>query len=147
MNKPYRYIIGIDPGTKTGVAVWDRDIKDFALLGTFSLIQAFVELKPFISSVVYRFPVLMRCENPNTWRPFNGRNDKAAASRIQGAGSVKRDFAIWKEIADYYTVPFEPVSLQSSQKKVSADYFKKLTGIEKRTSEHARDAAMMVFKY
>lgn len=135
-----RYIIGIDPGTKTGIAVWDRASNDFALIGTFTVIQALMKLKPFMDSC------FIRCENPNTWKPFNGR-DKESLNRMQGAGSVKRDFAIWKEIAEYYALPFEPVSLHSSQKKVNVDYFKKITGIKTRTSEHARDAAMMVFRY
>lgn len=44
-------------------------------------------------------------------------------------------------------IPFELVAPKNNKTKVSADYFKKLTGWEGRTNEHERDCAMLVFGY
>jgi hypothetical protein len=145
-NQTHRFIIGIDPGTKTGVAIWDRKIKTFVLIDTLCIVDAILDIGNFVRhQEEIGEKVMIRCENPNTWRPFKGRNDKATNSRLQGAGSVKRDFAIWKEFAELFDVFFEPVSLQAAQKKMDAATFKKITGINQRTSNHARDAAMLVY--
>jgi len=144
MRPPYKYIIGIDPGTKTGVAVWDCLLKDFTMIGTFAVVEAIDKLRP---TLLKRSDVLIRCENPNTWKPFGNMSRKESDSRLQGAGSVKRDFAIWNEVASYYDVAFEPVKLQGTLKKLSPETFGRMTGYKKRTSEHARDAAMLVYKY
>jgi len=142
----HRFIIGIDPGTNTGLAIWDRQTNDFYFVGTLQIHDALHYIRVKHDYDYFQKNCLIRCENPNTWRPF-GKQDKSDRSKLQGAGSVKRDFAIWQDFAKGIGIPFESVNLQSSMKKLKAERFEQITGYNKRTSEHARDAAMLCFKY
>lgn len=139
-KKKYKYVIGIDPGTHTGLAVYDTEEGKLIEVSTLKIFDAFIRI------YFYRIfgDILLRVENPNTWKPFR---QKDHYSKIQGAGSIKRDFAIWKSFADENHIDFEGVSLQSTLKKLNATTFKQLTKWEGKTSTHARDAAMLCFGY
>lgn len=142
----YTYIIGIDPGTHTGLAVWDSPHKCLVAVLTMPLHRAL----RYISTHYLlhpRMPLLIRCENPNTWKPYKGTNLKESNAKLQGAGSIKRDFNIWEEFARDYRIDFQGVSLRSAVKKLDPQPFTKLTGWSGRTSVHARDAAMLCFQY
>ena len=49
MRPKFRYVIGIDPGVKTGVAVWDRLYRRFELLKTLTIIDAIELLRQYNS--------------------------------------------------------------------------------------------------
>ncbi len=136
----YRYIVGIDPGTHTGFAVYDIEKSSLVEVETLSIDEAIEKV------CAYRCygTLLLRVENPNTWKPFGRQNHNA---KIQGAGSVKRDFAIWKDFANRKGIDFEAVSLHAAVKKPTAEYFKQLTKWTARTSSHSRDAAMLCFRF
>jgi hypothetical protein len=71
---------------------------------------------------------------------------KADRERLQGAGSIKRDCTIWSEfLADLAGVRVLAVPPQAGATKWSAERFAKVTGWTSRTSEHARDAAMLLW--
>lgn len=75
-----------------------------------------------------------------TWFGTRGRE------ALQGAGSIKRDCSIWQEfLQGLVGVPFLPVSPQAKGRKLDSAAFKRLTGWQGRTSEHGRDAAMLVW--
>ena len=65
-------------------------------------------------------------------------------SKAQGAGSVKRDCSIWEDFCKDYGIPFWAKPPVKGATKVSADYFKMVSHYQGRTSEHSRDAAMLV---
>ncbi len=135
--------VGIDPGVHTGIAAWNAKTKEFSVVETTHIFIAMDILK----ALIYEHGVSnvhVHCENPNTWRHFSGTSASKIASKAQGAGSVKRDFSIWKAYCEHIGVEFTPVSLTAALKKIDALRFQKYTGIRKRTSEHARDAAMIV---
>jgi hypothetical protein len=75
-----------------------------------------------------------------TWFGAKGRE------ALQGAGSVKRDCGIWAELLGTLKIPYKAVSPQSKGRKLDAAQFAKLTGWTGRTNEHARDAAMLVWR-
>ena len=52
---------------------------------------------------------------------------------------------IWEEFCTDYEIAFRALPPAKGGTKLNPDYFKALTGWKKRTSEHARDAAMIVF--
>ena len=131
--------IGIDPGTNTGIAVWDTEKQCFESIETKTLHRALW----LVYDYYFMGPIKLFIEDPNTWRPFKG--NKSSNAKIQGAGSVKRDFAIWKEFCDDYSIPFVRTKIQGTMKKIRPDVFLQLTGWSKLTSEHGRDAAMLVF--
>lgn len=65
--------------------------------------------------------------------------------RAMGAGSVRRDCDIWEEYCTARRIPFEAVAPRPGATKWDADYFARVTGWTGRTSNHARDAALLVF--
>lgn len=129
------YIIGIDPGTKTGIAIWDKQKKAFALIKTCSIVEAMAILAQ--SNHILK----VRIEDARQRKWFG----KATNARLQGVGSVKRDCAIWQEFCEYYGLEYELVHPKNINTKMTSPMFKKITGYEGQTSNHARDAAMMVY--
>ena len=130
-------LIGIDPGTNTGVAVWDSKNQRFIEIVSCGIVTALNKVSYYTFHSIRLF-----IEDPNTWKPFG----TVSNAKLQGAGSIKRDFAIWKEFCENLAIPMTPVKLQGTSKKLKSDYFQQLTGWTKPTNEHGRDAAMLVFK-
>lgn len=133
--------IGIDPGTTTGLAILDMITKKYILITSTTILRAMEIIDGYLAT----HEVQLFIENPNTWIPF--RDNTNNANRLQGAGSIKRDYAIWLEYCGLRNISFEPVTLHSSIKKIDAKRFVKFTGYEGKTSSHGRDAAMMILKY
>ena len=131
--------IGIDPGTHTGVAVWDSREGKFRYLETMLIHQA-MDIVRFWNGVRGGdIQVVFEDARQRTWF---GRGDTNA--KAQGAGSVKRDCSIWEDFCKDYEIPFQAIPPVKGATKVSAEYFKTISGYQGRTSEHARDAAMLV---
>ena len=131
-------VIGIDPGVKTGMAVYNTKTKQILEVGTCMIHEGFeavLSYKPLIK--------LVRIEDARK-RKWLGAN---ARDKQQGAGSVKRDCKAWEDFLTAKGIPFELVSPGATRTKVTAAYFKQLTGLETRTSNHARDAAMLVIGF
>jgi hypothetical protein len=137
-----RYCIGIDPGTQTGVAVWNVSQRRFESISTLSVHGAILMFEDLLSGL-HCGNVVVYLEDPNTWKGFGLRSEGIA--RSQGAGSIKRDFAIWRDYFYDRKVRVVPVRLQGTLKKLEAGKFAAMTGWTSRTSKHARDAALMVF--
>ena len=138
MNKLY---IGIDPGTKTGFAVWDPQLKRFTEIRTMMIHQAMIHVNELDSdpdNVLF-----LRIEDARTWKGFG----KQVYGRDQGAGSIKRDCSIWEDFCKDMGLNFEMTNLTYHLKKLTQVSFKIITGHKEKTSEHARDAAMLVFEY
>ena len=68
-------------------------------------------------------------------------------SKLQGVGSVKRDCTIWEDFLKDLNVSFEMVAPKRNVTKLTHEQFVRLTGYDKRTNEHNRDAAMLVFGF
>lgn len=134
-----RYLVGIDPGVKTGLAVWDREKKKLRIVATAGIIEAMaavLELKDNPSEAT----IEVRFEDSRQRRWFGSKGREA----LQGAGSIKRDCSIWQEFCEAHGIKFTAVPPQTGATKWTVDYFQKLTGWKKRTSEHGRDAAALV---
>jgi len=138
--KKYDCIIGVDPGTKTGFAVWLPEQKRLHMVETFGILDAIEWVKKF---GCHYDNILVRIENPNLRKQFGD----TGRERLQGAGSIKRDFAIWKEFLEGCNMEYQEIAPNQLKTKVKPDYFKKLTTWKARTSTHSRDAAMMVYGY
>ena len=138
--------IGIDPGTHTGVAVWDSREGKFLSLETLPVHRALEIVKEMASPFWHmdklyneKIEVVFEDARQRTWF---GRGDTNA--KAQGAGSVKRDCSIWEDFCKDYGIPFQAKHPVKGATKVSAEYFKMISGYQGRTSEHSRDAAMLV---
>jgi len=133
-----KIIAGIDPGVKTGIALWDCGKQEFIRIETMTIISA-IELLSRPWSRNHIKEINFEDARLRTWFGKSGRE------KLQGAGSIKRDCSIWQEFCEYYKIHFEAVKPTVGQTKWSAGYFKKITGWTGRTSQHARDAAVLVF--
>ncbi len=131
--------IGIDPGTHTGMAVWDSREGKFLSLDTLQIHQALVEVMLWKDKVGHDLQVVFEDARQRTWF---GKGDVSA--KLQGAGSVKRDCSIWEDFCTDYGIPFRAVPPVKGATKVTPTYFKLISGWTERTSEHSRDAAMLV---
>jgi len=129
-------VIGIDPGVNTGIAVYNRSIKKIEELRTMQLHDAFELILSYRSLIK-----LVRIEDARK-RKWLGPN---ADEKQQGAGSVKRDCKAWEDFLIAKGIPFELVPPGKARTKIHAKYFNQLTGWTKVTSNHARDAGMLVW--
>ena len=130
--------IGIDPGTHTGVAVWDTREGKFLSLETLPIHRALQEVynwrqRPAEIQVVF--------EDARQRRWYG----KESNDKLQGAGSVKRDSKIWEEFCTDNHIPFEAEPPRPGLTKWNAKYWANVIGWKGRTSEHARDAALLVW--
>ena len=130
--------IGIDTGTHTGLAVWDDKLKELTSLETIPIHRALSRVLA-LSSTEDVF-VIFEDARQRTW--FG--KDKNTSAKLQGAGSIKRDCSIWEDFLTDYEIPFRAVPPQKGCTKVTSDYFRTISGYQGRTSNHARDAAMLV---
>lgn len=132
--------IGIDPGTHTGVAVWDSKEGKFLSLETMPIHIALTRVLAIAERHRDDVQVIFEDARLRTW--FGKGNVSAKA---QGAGSVKRDCSIWENFLTDMEIPFVTTKPGNVATKVTPSWFRKMTGWEGRCSEHARDAAMLVF--
>lgn len=138
----YRYLIGIDTGVHTGYALWDLESLDLWDVDTLTVTQALLRVKAV--SEAYRVKVYFEDARQRRWIP-DTHDLRREMGRRQGAGSVKRDCQIWEDFCRENGIPYEAVAPKRNRTKLSAEAFANLTGWKGRTSEHARDAAMLVF--
>jgi hypothetical protein len=145
---PARFIVGIDPGVDTGVAIWDRVLKNFLLIRTTGAYKAMLMLRTGELLGVPVHQVFFRVEDARLrrWIPREA-TESAERGRREGAGSVKRDCSMWQEFLEEHQYPHEFVAPKNNKTKWKEAPFMAATGWTKRTSEHARDAAMLVFKF
>jgi hypothetical protein len=137
-----RYLIGIDPGIVNGFALYDRTSKTLWSVSSLKLHELFAELSKELKSGITYSPFHVFIEDPHTWHNFSGMADY---SRLQGAGAVKQTYKHIIEFLEANSIPYTPTKLQGNMKKLKAEQFKQITGWDKPTNEHGRDAAMIVF--
>ena len=153
--------IGIDPGEHTGLAVWDSATRSFRVVATLPLHKAMQEVHKWTHAAeltCYRKdkPVHVVCEDARqrTWFAPE-RNASEYRGKLMGAGAAKRDVRIWEEFLEDRDVsgswlesPFLTFEMHKPQKggtKWPAETFANITGYTGRTSEHSRDAALLVY--
>lgn len=135
--------IGIDPGDNTGVAVWDSEERRFESLQTMPLHRALAEVERLHNANGRVFVVFEDARQRRWFEPE--RNAGEYRGKLMGAGAAKRDAKIWEEFLDDMAIPYIAQKPQVHGTKWSAEQFAQLTGWEGRSSNHARDAALLVY--
>jgi hypothetical protein len=129
--------IGIDPGVKTGYAVWSPYSKSFKEIGAGHMLT--------IMNIVLRTCRLddhmVIIEDARKRKKFDRKDWDP--KKYQGVGSVKRDCQLWEEFCQMNAINF--IMRHPRNTKTTAESFKKMTGYNKSTNEHSRDAAMIVY--
>lgn len=130
-------VIGIDPGTHTGIAVKDLESGKFILIATMQIHRA---LK-FVESLHPEQKIFVVIEDA---RQRKWIEPKAGREKLQGVGSVKRDCAIWEDFLQDVGIPYKMTAPAKNKTKWPMKVWQAATGWKARTSEHARDAAILI---
>lgn len=133
----YDFVIGIDPGVETGIAIWDFENKALKTVCSLAIHDA-IELVQIYNE---NHKVKVRFEDARLRKWFGN----AGREQLQGAGSIKRDCSIWEGYLQHLDIAFDMVAPKNNKTKLNSATFKKLTKWDKQTNEHSRDAAMLVF--
>lgn len=138
----HKILIGVDTGVNTGfaVAVDKGQGGELMQVGSLSITQAMEQVKELLKEHG-QDSVHIFIEDPRLRTWFTGGREKA-----QGVGSVKRDAQIWEDFCKENEINYKLIHPKNNVTKSKADMFKKMTGWTGRTNEHARDAAMLVFR-
>lgn len=137
--KKHEFFIGIDTGVKTGFAFWKKDDKNFVVIQTLPIHQVMDRVA--VAAEIFRERLFVRVEDARKRKWFGN----AGREQLQGAGSIKRDAKIWEDFLTDLKVDFELVAPKNNKTKLNKEAFKKMTGWDKQTTEHSRDAAMLVY--
>ena len=135
-------VVGIDPGIHTGLAVWDTSSRQFLEIRTVGIVAAMEYLSEIRQDRGIGLLVFEDARQ-RTWIPRE-KDIRQVKGRAMGAGSVKRDCSIWEDFCKDYGIPYWAKPPVKGATKVSAEYFKMVSHYTGRTSEHSRDAAMLV---
>lgn len=135
-----KYAIGIDPGKKTGIALWNGKYIEFMESMSFwdavDVIDRYADIIP--EATVY-------IENPQLNKPVFARGNKRVVREMiaQRVGMNKRDAQLLIEYCERLELNLKQVKPTSS--KWDAKTLKSITGITDRTNEHVRDAIKLVY--
>lgn len=146
--------IGIDPGVKTGWAVYDPWRKKMVEVCTKSFLSTLVAVNEIEVGVHETIDedceVTFFIENPGLNKPTFPRNANRKAmeriSRNVGANCREAELLIGC-IREYgfKVIECRPKKNKLSRGKMKMKEFQRLTGYEGRTSQHGRDAALLVW--
>ena len=131
-------VIGVDPGRHTGIALSVdgklTEVFETDFWGAIQMIDSFS-----YAAVVVELPV-----SKHVWH--NGASTKGAIQRTGvNVGSCIREAELL--IAYLSNDKDRQFIVQKPAGKMNSAAFKVLTGWEKQTNQHMRDAALMAFKY
>lgn len=138
-----KLLIGIDTGTDTGLGGWNPQTEKIEFIITTKIHKAM----RFIEKLAKDFDIYLRVEDARQ-RKWFGHNSNA---KKQGAGSIKRDAIIWEDylndlLKEGLIKGFKMIHPIRGATKIDAPTFNKLTGFKGTSSNHARDAFLMVYK-
>lgn len=136
-------VCGIDPGVNTGFAVWDTTRRQLLRVDTLRITDALLAVLA-LQEGGGEIRVVFEDARLRKWLPREMSNSEYRG-KLMGAGSVKRDCDIWEELCTAHRITFEAVPPRKGLTKWTAESFARVTGWKARTSNHARDAAMLVF--
>lgn len=131
-------VIGIDPGTETGRAAWDTDARKLLVVDSSRILAAMRWVEAMKPGLV----VFEDARRRGRFDKMDEEQRKYGAAVREGAGSVKRDCAIWEEWLEEKQIPYNARAPRLTKK--DRQLFAQLTGWTARTNEHGRDAALVV---
>jgi len=133
-----RFLIGIDPGKNTGFAAYDTEKKAFVMCNTYSFWETIELLEHYRPQGFLAYVELPKTKH--VWH--SGAKSQNAKNRTAvNVGSVIREAELIVEWLEREEVEHKTVAPKG---KVNDAVFRKLTGWTGRTSQHARDAGMLL---
>lgn len=135
------HVVGIDPGTATGIADYDVVAGELCIVECWRFWIAY----EFLVSFYDRSSTLVIVEDASLISPtfhHKALTEAAKAKTSQRVGQVKRESQLLIEglrRAGFFVQGVKP------RGKMNADQFKRLTGWQGKTNSHSRDAGAMAF--
>jgi len=140
--REFLLIIGIDPGVRTGFAIYYPHNKQATTVEELEIWEVFARLNAY----AFRTDVLVILEDARkNYRP-KFETDKGSEARKMGAGWIRTLSGVIERSLQAYKIHY--ITKRKGITKISAGVFKQLTGIETTAGQHnARDAGMMVWQH
>ena len=133
-------ILGIDPGAHTGVATYvGGQLTDLETVGPHQIERLIRGRAP--ARVVFEDSRLQS----HTWT--SSASKAAAAKMARNVGQVDAWCILITEICAELGIPAHGISPAGKGAKLDAKQFASVTGWMGKSNEHARDAAMVAWKY
>ena len=134
-------IIGIDPGTNTGVAIYrDGALFDLLTIEPFQLAETIADLSP--ARVVFEDSRLQS----HTWR--RGIHNTPAQLKIaRDVGQIDAWCRLIVATCERLGIPAHGISPKNKGAKLDAEQFKALTGWSGRSNQHERDGAALAWQF
>ena len=139
--------IGVDPGTHTGIAAWIPSKRILVMCESDGIIGAQQTILDFKAQKNVEIEIWIEDARKagRGGKYASAKAQKNANSKAQGAGSVKRDSAIWEEFCKYHQIRYSKLAPNRRITKLNKDQFALRTRWQGRTNEHGRDAGMLVY--
>lgn len=134
-NKP-RYVVGIDPGKKTGYAIYDRENDKMSDIGTLDFWSIYEKL---ITSFYPKLAEII-IEVPRTKQNWQKSKHQITSANIGGVYREAELLTKGLELAGY------KVTTQHPKGKLNHKQVVAITKYEGKTNEHSRDAIMLCWR-
>lgn len=153
-----KLFLGIDTGTNTGFSVWNG--KNFVELITIDFWKCIEKIEYYynickekdinlvivVEDVTQNNPVFKIEDMYRKTKGLHVNKLKACCKKGVNVGKVQRETSLLIEYIENKNIKLiKKRPTKYSLTKIDSKAFEKFTGYNKRTSEHARDAAMLVF--
>ena len=140
-----RYVIGIDPGANTGIAVWDREQEEVIQTTTTTFWPAYDYIcalyKTSETKIIIEVPLRTVMYARQASKGYKGAGQNRLMADAAGNAKESTLLAQGLELAGYEVKRVRPIKA-----KWTAIQLKRVTGIEGRTNQHVRDAIALCFK-
>ena len=138
-QQPARWAIGIDPGTNCGLGVWDMQEMRLNAIYTLSTMNAM----DMVLEYANRGGCMVLVEDARLRKHFGD----TGRERLQGAGWAKAASKQWEDFLKHYKILYRMQKPGSTWKGAAAGKtWASITKWKGKTSDHARDAAWLVFE-
>lgn len=146
--KLYNIYLGVDPGINTGFAVWNAPAQKLLEVKTVNFWGCITHITQYMN-LYGASEICLVIEDVIGNRPTFHHNATGAKQRekiSQNVGGNKRDCQLIIEYCEMHGIKVvRKVPGRGGSTKLKDEPFKKLTKWEGKTSNHARDAAMLVY--
>ena len=135
-------VLGIDPGSSTGLAIFRAGkLVELRTVEPAGIEAQIIAIKP--SRVVFEDSRLQS----HTWATAKAMSRAAAVKIARNVGQIDAWCSLVTAICAKYSIPAHGISPKSKGAKTTAEQFEKLTGWTMASNQHGRDAAMCAWAY
>lgn len=151
----YLYV-GIDPGVNTGICIYNSDTKEIIKLltldfwDTITLFTRLAEMQHYfcIDEEIITVIIENSALNKPTFSKAGGETARKMQKISRNVGSNQRESVLLIEgirRMGFAVKEVRPSGKKGMKRKWSKEVFENITGWKKQSSQHSRDAAMLVF--